>query len=195
MLKSWRPLYALLTLVLSPTMLFVGSASATTVAEMDLPEMAKLSGAIVHGTVVSTSSRWNEDRTLIYTDVRVQVLDTLKGNAAGEIVITQPGGTVGKLRVDVPGAAAYRAGQEMVLFLAPTPEGRYQVAGLSRGKFDVREDPKTGRKEVMGFSEVHVEEGAAGMSAAVASETAKGEPVELEEFLGQVNVNLTLLLR
>jgi hypothetical protein len=109
---------------------------------------------IVHGKVVETSSRWNEAHTLIVTDVRVDVLATAKGDPGATVTLTQPGGRVGKLRVDVPGASPFRAGQEVVLFLREGPDGRLQVPGLSRGRFDVNVDPESARRFVLGIPPV-----------------------------------------
>src|SRR5262245_59228827 len=110
-------------LVLGIVLWVVPVALATTVAEMPLRDMVSIAPSIVVGTVESSNSRWNEDHSLIVTDVRIRVTDVIKGHEAGEIIVTQPGGKVGKLRVDVDGAVAYRNGQETVLFLAPDSRG------------------------------------------------------------------------
>lgn len=123
-------------------------AWATSVDRMSLEEMTQASSAIVHGTVLTATSHWNEDRSLIVTDVQFQVIESLKGNNKGVILVTQPGGQVGKVRVDVPGAVAFRPGEETVLFLGPERSGKAAVAGLSFGRFDVVPNEKTGRKEV-----------------------------------------------
>lgn len=125
---------------------------AATTVQMDLQEMVVASPNIVRGLVLSTESHWNEDHTLIVTDARIEVVDVLKGEAAREIVVTQPGGVVGKLRVEVPGATAFRNGEELILFVTAGASGRLHVTGLSQGRFDVVEDPKTGRKVVRGMS-------------------------------------------
>jgi hypothetical protein len=126
-------------------------ATATTVAEMSLHDMVSLAPSIVVGSVESSSSRWNEDHSLIMTDVRIRVTEVIKGQNAGEIVITEPGGKVGKLRVDVDGATPYQNGQETVLFLAPDRHGHQQVLGVFRGRFDVAVDAHTGKKSVQGL--------------------------------------------
>lgn len=132
--------------------LTAGHASATSVEPMDLPELAQRSSGIVHGTVVGAASRWNDDRSLILTDVRVRVDDAVKGSASGEILVTQPGGVIGKLKVEVPGAAAFRIGEEVILFLAPDPSGRLFVNGLDHGRYRVQRDPETGVARVEGLS-------------------------------------------
>lgn len=127
-------------------------ALATSLVPVDLAGLARASDRIVLGTVTGAESRWNEDRSLIVTDVRIRVADAMKGNAAGEITVTQPGGIVGKLKVEVPGASAYRVGEEVVLFLAPERDGRTFVNALDRGRFPVVEDPVTRVKKVAGLT-------------------------------------------
>ena len=69
-----------------------------------------------------------------------------------ELVVTQPGGVVGKLKVEVPGAASYRSGEEVVLFLTPDGRGKFHVNGLSQGRFDVVKDTQTGGEMVRSFA-------------------------------------------
>jgi hypothetical protein len=156
--------------------------SATTVARMDLRELVSTSPSIVYGSVISTQSRWNEDRTLIVTEVRVRVLDALKGEPAGEIIVRHPGGQVGKLLVEVPGASAFRPGEEAVLFLAPGPSGVLWVNGMNQGRYDVTENPRTGEKTVRGLDLEKVQ--ALGVAVAAQGAAAPGGPVPLNRFLG-----------
>lgn len=134
------------------SLLACAGASATSVVPMDLEEMAKASPNIVHATVISTNSHWNEDKTVIVTDVKLRVHDALKGGAAGEITVTQLGGVVGALRVEVPGVAAFRPDQEAVLFLSPQKNGNHAITGFMQGQFDVLTDEKTGQKTVRGLT-------------------------------------------
>jgi hypothetical protein len=148
---------------------------------------------IVHGTVLSTESRWNEDHSLIVTDVRIGVITTLRGQSVSDVVVTQPGGRVGKLRVDVDGAGPFRTGTETVLFLSPGSGGRYVVAGLSQGRFDVMQDPRTGAKTVSGWSQLAAGTSVPGaVSPSSKSVPALGPTAEtpailpLDSFLGNV---------
>lgn len=153
-------------------------AGATSLARMGARTLAGSSDAIVHGTVVSTQARWNENRTLIVTDVRIRVTESLKGETGEEITVTHPGGAIGALRVEVPGAGGFRAGEEVVLFLAPGPFQRSHVNGLALGRFDVRRDAVTGRKVVRGLPA----EGGGVLGAAQASAEEEAA-VPLDRFL------------
>jgi hypothetical protein len=164
--------------------LSASSTDATTVSERSLRDLAVESPSIVHGKVVSTSSRWTEDQALIVTDVVIEVSDTLKGSSTGRIVVTQPGGRVGKLRVDVAGANAFRPGEETVLFLQPSGDGTAIVTGLFQGRFGVVPDAR-GRRMVQGLSgdQLGTLQRASARTGRPLS-TVPGNPVELDEFLG-----------
>jgi len=167
---------------------FAGLAFSTTVEERSIRDLAVESPTIVHGTVVATSSRWTDDRSLIVTDIRVRVNTVIKGNPPTEVLITQPGGTVGKLRVDVSGASAYRRGQEAVLFLRPAESGQTIVTGLFQGRFDVSRDAGD-RKVVRGVSAEDLQ--SLGTAAAAAPRGApmaapSGASVTLDQFLGGI---------
>jgi hypothetical protein len=170
--------------VLAISLWIVPVALATTVREMALKDLVSMAPSIVVGTVESSTSRWNEDQSLIVTDVRIRVTDVIKGQNAGEIVITQPGGRVGKMRVDVDGAAAYRPGQETVLFLAPDARGHQQVLGVFRGRFDVATDARTGMKTVQGLKAADLAEMHAAKPGLITEETAPALPtMALDDFL------------
>ncbi len=110
-------LRALLPVVL----LFSQSVSATTMLRVDLPE-----------------SRWSGDGRRILTDVEIQVTETLKGQAGGTVLVTQPGGRVGDIGQRVSGLAAFTPGEEVVLFLERRGTRSFRVAGMAQGKYKVQ---------------------------------------------------------
>ncbi len=162
----------------------VPAVLATTVREMPLRDLVSTAPSIVVGTVESSSSRWNEDRSLIVTDVRIRVTDVIKGQDAGQIVITQPGGRVGKLRVDVDGAAPYLSGQEAILFLAPDAHGHKQVLGLFQGRFDIATDAHTGKKSVHGLKAADFQAMQSAKPGVLTEQSAPSEPtMKLDDFV------------
>ena len=120
-------------------------AWATTMKELTLEQIVEHSQAIVHGEVQDSTCRWNDGNSLIVTDTRIQVATMIKGTQEAVITVTQPGGTVGNIRMEVPGAHAYLPGSEVVLCLSKL-NGELQVVGLDQGRFDVEEDPRTESK-------------------------------------------------
>lgn len=149
-LRSRQRLVGLVAVAALAVTLVPQRAVATSVEKLDARELVAKSPTIVHGTVVSTTGRWNADRSLIVTETRLRVHATLKGVAGGEIAVLQPGGTVGKLNVEVPGAVPFRVGEEAVLFLVESANGDRFVQGLSQGRFEVVEDRFSGQKVVRG---------------------------------------------
>ncbi len=160
------------------------TAQATTVAALDLVDLAQQSRDVVHARVVSSTSRWNDDHSLIVTDVTLEVSDGLKGDAGGTLVITQLGGTVGDLKVTVPGASVFRNNDEAILFLATAGNGDLMVHGLSQGRFDVVTD-RNGRKVVRGLTRDRVQRlGSKGvLPGAFATAPDRGGELPLQEFL------------
>ncbi len=123
---------------------------ATSLEPRDLRQVAAAATQVIHGTVVSSRSRWNDDHTLIITQTRVRTLDVLKGADDSEVLLTMPGGRIGKLVVDVPGVAPFRDGEETILFVVDDSKGTKSVEGWSRGRFEVVVDGRTGERVVSG---------------------------------------------
>jgi hypothetical protein len=114
------------------------SASATTMLRADLPELTRSSDTIVHGTVRRVESRWSGDGRRILTDVEIQVTETLKGQAGGTVLVTQPGGRVGDIGQRVSGLASFTPGEEVVVFLERRGTRSFRVAGMAQGKYKVQ---------------------------------------------------------
>ena len=121
---------------------------ATQVVRLDTAELARTSHAIVVGRVEDTQSHWNAARTKIVTDVRVTVDESLKGDGAPTLVLTQLGGEVDGARYNVPGCPVFRKGEEALLFVWRDAQGRSQVNGMAQGKFDITTDAATSEKMV-----------------------------------------------
>ena len=124
---------------------------------MNLEELASGSPSIVHGQVTSVQSRWNEDHSMIISEARIRVLGSVKGESGKEIVVIQPGGVVGKLKIEIPGVGLMRPDDEVVLFLAQGGRGNLHVNGLTQGRFDVIQHPRTGVKMVRGLTSSQIQ--------------------------------------
>jgi hypothetical protein len=127
-------------LALATTLLAAGAAVATTVVHMDTRALATRSADIVVGQVTETRSYWDDSKSRILTEVRLRVERRLKGEPAGELVLTQLGGELDGFRYEVPGSPAFARGEEALVFAWRDPSGRAQVNGLAQGKFEVRRD-------------------------------------------------------
>jgi hypothetical protein len=107
--------------------------SATTLQQLSLDDMIRLSTVIVHGKTQQTASAYRG--SIIYTHYQVQVSETLKGPAASELEIVVPGGAANQLRQAYAGAPTLAPGQDYVLFLWTSKSDLTQIIGLSQGLF------------------------------------------------------------
>jgi len=190
---SLRSVLIALLIITTIIVAFPQSGAATTVVRLSLADLTAASSAVVHGSVVSTGSRWNETRSMIVTDVQVRVMDAVKGQAGGEITITQLGGEIGVLKTEVPGASAFRRGEEAVLFLASDGRGGFHVTGLSQGRFEVVEDARRGGKILRGMDAERLRglrsvtpAGAGRTPGSLPSLAAPDGRVSLDRFLNRV---------
>ncbi len=170
-----RALSALLVLLVS----FAVPARATQVVGQDTPTLARGSSDIVIGEVAGTRSHWNDARTRIVTDVTVRVAETLKGAGPATITLTQLGGDVDGMHLEVEGSPVFRVGQRSVLFLWRDARGRAQVNGLAQGKYDIERGANgrdVVRRDLAGLT--LREAGTLRLARAAAPET----PVALDDF-------------
>lgn len=120
----------------------LGSVSAqASIPKLDIPELTRMSRAVVIGTVKEKSSpvTVNEqegDRTVqrVYTDYRFAVSESLRGPYSVGQEIT--------LRLSMPGGAGYQfqTGDHVLLFLASNtgPAGEAYILTAEQGIFDVQ---------------------------------------------------------
>src|SRR5688572_3324507 len=115
-------------------------ASATTLVRRGLEALTADNEAVVHARVLEVHSYWNADRTLIFTDVRAKPIQSLKGDASEELVVTLLGGSVGETTLLIIGSPQLAPGAEYVLFLAHAESGDkagWTVRDLAQGVFDI----------------------------------------------------------
>ena len=126
-----------------------GPSAATQVLYQTIEEMGTKSAVVVQGTVASVQSYWNDNHTKIFTETTIVVDETYKGDAGQTVQVLQLGGTVGNVRVTAHGALQWTPGEEVVLFLEPFRDGKFQIAGFSQGKFNIVRDSRTDEVFVM----------------------------------------------
>ncbi|HEY2322981.1 MAG TPA: PKD domain-containing protein, partial [Thermoanaerobaculia bacterium] len=112
---------------------FVPLASATTIVMPTDEQLVAKSPDIVAGTVLSSVPVQIGNR--IWTETQVVVSRTIKGDASGTITIREIGGRIGDNITKIFGAPEYTAGEDVLLFLTPTPRGDFQTMDLFVGKF------------------------------------------------------------
>lgn len=117
--------------------LFCGPSWATLVPAMTLEELATQSQSVVHGKVARTWSAWDNNQQVIWTHYEVEVSDSLKGPAQTQLILSEPGGTIGGTSMLIAGTPVYEVGEEIVLFTEATPIGYARTCGWGQGKFRV----------------------------------------------------------
>ena len=117
--------------------LIAGSASATTVIKMELPQLVQESDTIVQGRVGQVYSQWDAAKKVIFTYVFVNVEDAVKGDRRSAVTIRQLGGTIGGMNMSVVGMPKFTQDDDVLLFLNSNNDGTYDVVGLGQGKYMV----------------------------------------------------------
>ena len=116
-------------------------ATATTLIRAGLEELTSANGTVVVGEVLDAHSYWNQDRSLILTDVRVAVLETLKGKGEQELTVTIMGGQIGDQTIQVIAGAELIPEKSYVLFLnqqdLPGAPGVTTVRDHGQGVFEL----------------------------------------------------------
>jgi hypothetical protein len=96
---------------------FAGIAHATTVLYQTDAQLVALSDRVLHGRVLDVRTEMDPDGHRIYTIARIAVLEDFTGFTDGIIEVRELGGTVGSMRLWIPGAATYTPGEEVLLCL------------------------------------------------------------------------------
>ncbi len=192
--RTWRALLACGAVSILG-FLFTGSpVEATTIIPSSERGMTQRADAIVMGTVTSIESRWNVDRSLIYTDIGIDVSRTLKAGpypSTGRIVISLMGGTVGGLRMEVDQQAVFERGEEVLLFLVANPKtNSYTTYAMSYGKYIITTDPNTGHKMIDGPSFHHYQHYNP-ISMQREMSVVRSGRMKVDEFISEINRYLT----
>ena len=114
-------------------MLLASAASATTIVLPNDDQLIRKSPVIVEGIVISSTPVLRGEG--IWTETKLAVDRTLKGDATGEVIIREVGGEIDGRITKVFGSPVYEPGERVMAFLTPTPRGDYQTIDLFVGKF------------------------------------------------------------
>jgi hypothetical protein len=109
-------------------------ASAATLRQLSLPQIADSATAVVHVHVTGYYASFTGPT--IYTHYKLQIMETWKGSPASEVML--PGGIANGLRQSFPGVPQLQTGGEYVLFLwTSSSTGITHVIGLNQGIFNI----------------------------------------------------------
>ena len=121
--------------------LWVAPASSM-ILEWSLDDMAVDSEAVVRGRVLDLQSHWLDGpASIIVTDVTFAIDEVWKGSAAlsktATLELRVNGGQVGEMGMKQEHAPVFAPGEEAVLFLWTTEEGRLGIFNDEQGKYTV----------------------------------------------------------
>ena len=105
--------------------------------------LASASDAVVRGRVDRVYARRSADGRLVVTYAEIVTAGAWRGSPPARVTVVTPGGVVGDFGQRVDGMAGFRAGEEVVVFVARAGAGTWQVTGAAQGKFRVEEGMAT----------------------------------------------------
>ncbi len=120
-------------------LLSVFTLYASTFVYMDVEDITNRSDVIIRGKVREVESRYNEERTKIFTYSTIDVKDVLKGKLPPIIKVRTFGGRVEDVNMKVPGMPEFKKDEEVFLFLKKS-EDFYHVTGMIQGKYTIEKD-------------------------------------------------------
>lgn len=119
--------------------LFAGVANGATVLRFDSDDLTERAAVIVHGKVAAKSARKSKTGEIL-TDLRLDVIELVKGARGKTFSFSVFGGVLGNKGTAISGAPTFEVGEEILLFLDKTNDQGLRVAvGLSQGKYTIRE--------------------------------------------------------
>ena len=122
------------------------TASATTLAPLSLADLAQESTAVARLRCLGSRSFWEQGE--IWTETHFEVVQREKGELSPVVTVRLLGGAVGSLHSHVDEVPAFRAGEEVYLFLWNREGEPYRVLGWSQGTFRVTRDAQSGLETV-----------------------------------------------
>jgi hypothetical protein len=165
------------------------SAFATTLVRMSLDQLTQASTEIIRGHVVSQQTLWDPGHTRIYTYTTFALEQTYKGNPPSNLVVQQPGGTVGKVRVFVAGTIQFHSQASYMLFLerSPRDSSKFLPVGMMQGAYRIYNDATTREEKLV----LPLGSLARGAPASGAGSAIRGPTVSVPEFRREVSAALS----
>jgi hypothetical protein len=115
--------------------------NATTFIRVSPERLASVSTLVVRARCVGSAVQVRGGE--IWTITSFEVRETWKGGAPAVIRTRLLGGRTAQLTSQVAGVPRFRAGEEVVMFLAPIRGGEYSIVSWAQGTFRIHRDPAT----------------------------------------------------
>lgn len=127
-------------------LLTLPTSRATTLERMSVERMSQAAKAIARVRCISNATVWQ--RGEIWTLTTFSVEQTWRGLLQPQITVRSLGGNIGVVSSTVSGVPRFHAGEEVVLFLEPSPYGDYFVVSWQQGTFRIHRDRRTSDETV-----------------------------------------------
>jgi hypothetical protein len=119
--------------------------TGTTFAPREFPAGVQDAPQIVRGKVGTTYSDWgrsSDGARRLYTFYELQIEEVFKGQISGRsLTMREFGGQKDGVGMEVPGAAKFQPGEDVVVFLSnKNSEGTHDLRGLMMGKYGIQRD-------------------------------------------------------
>jgi hypothetical protein len=119
-------------------------ASGTTLMRMSLAQISQAAQVIVRARCIGSSTGWDAGEIWTFTSFKIE--ETWHGSAPAQVSVRLLGGRVGNITSTVSGVPRFSPGEEVVLFLVPTPRGDFSIVSWEQGTFRIRRDVRTGEE-------------------------------------------------
>jgi hypothetical protein len=133
-----------ITIVLGVVILLVSTAcrvGATTFILSDDGELASQSVAVITGWVTRVEPMAEGESGAVNTFVRIAPTEVVLGTLPpGDLTLREAGGDLPGQTEQVFGAAEYRVGEKVLVFLSQNTDGTLRTTGMAMGKYSVQGD-------------------------------------------------------
>ena len=117
---------------------WLAPAWGATLELLSLNDLISKSTTIVQAQVTGSSASYTG--SVVYTHYKINVLAQWKGATQSGIDVMVPGGTAKGIRQTFPGVPQLVTGQQYVLFLWTSSQGRTYTMGFTQGVFNLLQD-------------------------------------------------------
>lgn len=132
-----------------------GFNSYSQVASKKIEQLSKNADLIITGKVIKKKSNWNNDKSMIYTDVSIEVEEYFKGKKTQKtIVVRHPGGEVGGVGEIYTHMPRFEKSEEVMLFVQKAADNIYQVADGENGKITLTKKDATPKTRALRIKQI-----------------------------------------
>ena len=137
----------IILLVILSLILFGEEVNSTIFGKpLSFQELTDKSALVIVGTIIKMDSSWNAERTKIFTFIRIDVEDYVKGQGERTLTIRVPGGTADGITEVHSGNPTFSVGEKVLLFLNPG-HPYSDIVGAYQGKYTIIDNEVLGKEE------------------------------------------------